>query len=268
MKSPILMDMANIHNFSFSKLSTYHTCPYQYYRNYIKRQHGENNGFSEYGSVVHEILENYFRGNLEVFELEQKYEEAIADVEVSMLLPSKNGHIRKDITNSYYRGGLEYFQNFEDFPGMTVIGVEERFNVLMEHKGKKFMLNGFIDLVCEKDGELYVIDHKSKAKFKNSDEKKKYFRQLALYSIYISKKYGKPVKELWFNQFRIHVLEKCVLTDEILTEALDWAVDTIEQIDSETMWLPKIDNFYCLNLCNYRYTCHYSELYDESENIA
>ena len=115
MKSPILMDMANIHNFSFSKLSTYHTCPYQYYRNYIKRQHGENNGFSEYGSVVHEILENYFRGNLEVFELEQKYEEAIADVEVSMLLPSKNGHIEKTSPTLIIVADLNTFKTLKIF---------------------------------------------------------------------------------------------------------------------------------------------------------
>lgn len=53
-----------------------------------------------------------------------------------------------------------------------------------------------------------------------------------------------------------------------MTEALDWAVDTIEQIEQEQMWFPVQDNFFCGNLCNFRTSCLYSDLYEnEGENI-
>jgi len=267
--NPVIMDMAGIDRFSFSKLSTYHTCPLQYQKNYIDRERGEDNSFGEYGTKVHKILEDYFNGNLVTFELEAKYEEAMDEIMenggVTMLVKGKDGYSEINITNSYYNGGLNYFQSFDGFPELTILGVEEKFDLLIEHKGKRFIFNGFIDLVAEKDGDLIIIDHKSKAKFKSADEKKRYFRQLALYAIYAEYKYGKPVKECWFNQFRIGVIEKMKLTEKIMTESLDWAVDTIEQIEQEQMWFPVQDNFFCSNLCNFRASCLYSDLY-EGEN--
>lgn len=262
------MDLQGIDRFSFSKLSCYHTCPLQYQKNYINREgRGEQNSFGDYGTNAHEILEDYFNGKLATFELEGKFEEMMEGViengGVTMLIKNKDKYSKIDLTDSYYRTGLEYFQNFDGMPGIKVLGIEEKFDLLLEHKGKKFILNGFIDLVAEKDGDLIIIDHKSKAKFKSKAEKHQYFRQLVLYAIHAEYKYGKPVKECWFNQFRVGVIEKLKLTDELRKEALDWAVDTIEQIEQEQLWLPKIDMFFCANLCGYRFECPYSDLCEE-----
>jgi len=268
MKSPIVLDITGIDKYSFSKLSSFHTCPLQYHKNYIEREKGEDNPFSTYGSFCHSVLEDYFNGKLSNYELEAKYEEEFQTIidsgGISMLISSKNGVFEKDLTENYYESGLTYFQTFDGMPELNVLGVEDHFDLLLNYKGKKFMFQGFIDLVAEKDGELVIVDHKSKSKFKNKDEKKKYVRQLALYSIYASYKYEKPVKEVWFNQFRIGEMTKFELTDEIISEALDWAVDTIEQIEGEILWLPNQESvFFCENLCNYgRTTCEYSSLYE------
>ena len=268
MKSPIASDMTGIEKYSFSKLSSFHTCNLQYSKNYLCREQGEDNPFSTYGSFCHEVLENYFNGDLESYELESKYEKEFHKVEdaggISILISSKNGVFEKDLTDSYYESGLTYFQTFDGMPELKPLGVEEHFNLLLDHKGKKFMFQGYIDLVAEKNGKLVILDHKSKAKFKNAKERKAYCRQLALYSIYASYKYGKPCDEIIFNQFRIGEVNSFKLTDEIIEEALDWAVDTITQIEAEKLWLPNTESpFFCENLCNYRYTCPFSSLCEE-----
>lgn len=270
MQSPIVLDMTGIDKYSFSKLSAFHSCNLQYYNNYISKENlpRTSNSFADYGTAAHEILEQYFNGSLATFELSTKYEEAFEEIRdnggVSMLVGGKNGYSNIDLTESYYNSGLEYFENFDGFPDLTPLETECRFDLLLEHKGKKFVFTGFIDLVAEKDGELYVIDHKSKSKFKSVKEKKEYSRQLALYSLYASHKYGKPVKEVWFNQFRIDVITKFTLTDTIIEEALDWAVDTIQQIEEEEIWLPNTSSeFFCSNLCDWKTSCIYSKLYEQ-----
>lgn len=270
MQDPIVLNLTGIERYSFSKLSTFHTCNLQYDFNYHRKLKGESNSFAEYGTASHEILEQFFNGNLATFELSTKYEEAFEQIRenggVSMLVSGKNGFSNIDLTESYYESGLDYFENFDGFPELEPIGVEERFDLLLEHKGKKFILNGFIDLVAKKDGDLIIIDHKSKSKFKSIKEKNEYCRQLALYSLFASHKYKQPVKEVWFNQFRIGTITKFDLTDNIIEEALDWAADTIEQIERESLWLPNTSNdFFCSVLCDFRYICQYSKLYEQEE---
>lgn len=270
MQSPIILDLTGIEKYSFSKLSSFHTCNLQYHNNYISKENLQqtSNSFADYGTAAHEILEQYFNGSLATFELSTKYEEAFEQIRenggVSMLVSGKNGFSNIDLTESYYESGLDYFENFDGFPELEPIGVEERFDLLLEHKGKKFILNGFIDLVAKKDGDLIIIDHKSKSKFKSIKEKNEYLRQLALYSLFASHKYKQPVKEVWFNQFRIGTITKFDLTDSIIEEALDWAVDTIERIEEENWWLPNTSSeFFCNNLCNFRFYCQYSKLYEQ-----
>jgi len=273
MQNPIILDLTGIDRYSFSKLSSFHTCQLQYDYNYNKKIPGESNSFADYGTSSHEILEKFFNGNLATFELTTEYEKVFEEIRdnggVSMLVGGKNGYSTIDLTESYYNSGLEYFDTFDGFPDLELISTEKRFDLLLEHKGKKFILNGFIDLVAKKDGDLIIIDHKSKSKFKSTQEKKEYSRQLALYSLYASHKYGQPVKEVWFNQFRIGTITKFELTDDLIEEALDWAVDTIEQIEQENWWLPNtISNFFCNNLCNFRYICPYSKLYEQEGETA
>ena len=265
----IVQDLTGVNRYSFSRLSTYHTCQYQYNERYNRKKHGLSNGFSSYGTMVHSILELYFNEELGANDLKDEYVERFSEEcseGIQMLIPSKNNDFfEKYLTELYYNDGYRFFENFEGFQDnfgnkdkYKVLGVEENFNLLINHKDKPFILNGFIDLIIEKDNELYVIDHKSKGKFKSVGEKAEYCRQLALYSLYVQYKWGRPVKEAWFNQFRINHIEKFKMTDEVIEEALDWAVDTVKNIESEFLWLPNTsDIFYCTNLCDFRDECEY-----------
>lgn len=258
----IKMDLTNVGRYSFSRLSTYHTCQYQYNEHYNNKESGENNTFAGYGTMAHEILEKYYNGDLKAEDMKEEYQKGFSEEcgdGVIMYAPKKDGdYFEKDLTELYYNSGLEYFSDFEGFDDLNILGVEEEFSFLLSYNDVNFILGGFIDLVAEKDGYLYVIDHKSKGKFKSKAEKKKYRRQLALYSLAAERKWGKPVKEVWFNQFRLNHIEKFKLDDEMVEEALMWATDTVKAIESEFMWLPNTsDKFYCKNLCDIREKCPY-----------
>lgn len=256
-------DLTGIGRYSFSRLSAYHTCQHQYNQYYNNRKSGNGNAFASYGTMAHSILESYFRSEVPLDNLKDEYVQRFSEEcsdGIQMFIPTKDGgFFQKDLTNLYYEGGLEFFEKFDGLKEMDVLGVEEDFDILINYKDVCFILNGFIDLIAQdKDGNLYVIDHKSKGKFKSVAEKNEYRRQLALYSIYAMFKYKMPVKEAWFNQFRINHIEKFEMTDEIIEEALEWAANTVMDIESESLWLPNTsDRFYCRNLCDMRDQCVY-----------
>jgi len=260
----VIKDLTGIGRYSFSRLSTYHTCQYQYNEHYNNRKNGVGNTFASYGTMAHAILEEFSRKELEKEDLAKEYKERFEKEcgdGISMSIPKKDGgFFEKDLTDLYYNSGLAYFEDFNGWDDMEVLGIEEHFDILLKHNDVNFIFNGFIDLVTEKDNCLYVIDHKSKGKFKSKKEQAKYRRQLALYAIYAEHKWQKEVKEVWFNQFRINTTMKYELTDKIVKEALDWASDTVKDIESEVMWLPNTsDAFYCKNLCDLRNECPYSK---------
>ena len=64
----------SIERYSFSKLSTWWTCPYGYYQRYIEHKAGIGNAFASFGTFVHELMEKYAKGEAELWDLPQIYE--------------------------------------------------------------------------------------------------------------------------------------------------------------------------------------------------
>lgn len=265
----IVADTRGVEKFSFSKLNSFHQCKYAYDLCYHKKVKGEGNGFGHIGTEVHSILERFSNEELLQFELVDTFlEEFEYAVPNGVKLYFASGAY-KDLTENYKTQCVNFLTNWCGFNGMHVIASEEEFNMLFRIKDKYIFLNGFIDVVAEdKDGEIYIIDYKSKSAFKNKKEVAEYARQLYLYSVWVKHKYGKAPKELWFYQFRIDHIEKIAYSLEELEDVLNWTYNTLVDIEEEQFWLPinfsketdkSIDNatFFCRNLCDYRGTCDY-----------
>ena len=94
---------------SFSRLNSFYTCPYEWNRKYINCEYGENGFFGEFGSHCHSLLEGYAKGEISIFEISQKYEEEFNEVVVHDTPPNKY----TDIRQSYFDKGLEYFNNID-----------------------------------------------------------------------------------------------------------------------------------------------------------
>lgn len=266
----VIADVSNVEKYSFSKLSTIHQCPYMYDLYYNQKIEGENNGMAQCGSLVHSILERYFKRELLQFELVDTFlDEFDEKVPNGVTLTFSSG-FEKDMTEKYKEQCIDFLSNFQTIENLDVVSIEENFNLLTMIKDKTIILNGFIDIIAkDKENNFYVIDWKSKSKFKNKAEIKEYARQLYLYSIYVKHKFGKYPKEIWFYQFRIGHIEKIIFNEMDFEEALDWAYDTVKQIENEQFFLP-IDfskyetptalndaKFFCANLCDYSKICDY-----------
>lgn len=240
---------------SFSRMNSYYNCPYEWYLHYYLCNHSEGGFFSEYGSLMHSILEKYAKGNLSLFELNQYYEEHFNE-EIPHDAPPNN---YVDIRQSYYDKGVDYLDNIDlDLDSYEILGVEKK--VEFELFGKKFI--GFIDLLVrdKQTGEIIIIDHKSASIkiLKNGNISKsdqahflEFKRQLYLYSYPIIKEYGKVSKLKW-NMFKDRRWIEIPWKQEEYDEAIQWAKDTLELIEKETEWAPNPDPYYCRYLCGQR----------------
>lgn len=217
---------------SFSKVNSYEICPRMFQLSYLKKVEKESNAFSEYGSFCHSLLERYYNGELEFFELSDAYEDEYDRNVVTPFPPCQYA----DLAITYYEQGLAYFDHFEgNTSNVQIIAVEEK--ACYTIGGYDFI--GYIDLLIEKDGEYIIVDHKSKKSFKSKQEKENYLRQLYLYAGYVFEKYGKYPSKLMFNMFRVRGKETENFDPNKLHQAQIWFIRTIERIYQDTEYRMK-----------------------------
>lgn len=236
-------DLTGVQKYSYSKLSSIYQCPYSFWLNYSTKNRGLQNGFAECGSLVHEILEKYLVGKMYQFEMKDYFLEHFNEaVPNGVYLTSASG-FKVDLTDKYKTQISSFLENFEGFQingePLEIITTEKRFEYMVKIDDKRFILNGILDVIAkDKDGNLYIIDHKSKAKFASEAEKRGYAKQLYIYAIYICHTYGKFPKALVFDMFRVNHLEVIDFKKKDYQEVLKWARDSVEKIETEDLFLP------------------------------
>lgn len=246
---------------SFSRLNAFYNCPYEWKLHYLDRNKGVDSSFGQFGSFCHKCLEMYAKGELDIFDISEYYEEHYCD-EVTMEFPF-NKYV--DMGISYYEKGLDYFNKLDfDLDKYDILGVEKRVNF----KIGKYDFVGYIDLLLreKESGKIIILDHKSASikilksgKISKSDQSHflEFERQLYLYSKAVIEDYGR-VDSLEWNMFKDQTSIKIPWNEDEYKEALKWAEDTIHLIENEKEWKPKVDFFYCNNLCSQRFNaCQY-----------
>ena len=216
---------------SFSSVNTYGTCPQAFRLGYMDALPRVGNAFSDWGTFMHSLMEQYFRGKLEFFELSQAYVDGYKSAVQSKFPPNKFC----DLGQRYYAAGKEYLDSFDGaaFDGCEVVGVEQK--VRLTVKGRPFI--GFIDLVLKKGDDYIIVDHKSKSAFKTKREQAEYARQLYLYAIYVHETYGRWPIKLIFHMVRNHgELVEIPFKEEDCEAAQQWFAETIDRIYADTVF--------------------------------
>lgn len=259
---------------SFSSVNCYNNCPKCFYLSYLQYPPLEkvNNAFAQWGTLGHSLFERYVNGELELFELGDKYEEEY-DEEVTFPFPP-NKYV--DLNESYHDNGRDYFENWNGFPDNWEL-VESEKEIHLDINGNAFI--GFIDLIVrdKNTGKYIIVDHKSKSKFKNDEEQAEYARQLYLYSLHIKEAFGEYPSQLIFNMFRANDVVKIRFNEKELDEAVKWFTNTIKTIKKEASFKDKIaieyrkkgkplknykkNDFFCCHLCSVRNCCLRSKDY-------
>ena len=167
------------------------------------------------------------------------------------------------IVQSYIEKGLNYLKSVQKFP-YKPLGIEKQ--VKFEVGG--FLFVGVIDYLGEKDGELYIIDNKSrdlKPRSKratptiNDNTLDEMLKQLYLYAIAVKREFGKYPKSLCFNCFKSGVFIEEPFVESKLEDTVKWAVSTINDIIKTEDFSPYIEYFPCTYICGVNDDCMYRE---------
>lgn len=246
---------------SFSRLSTFDRCPYNFYLDYIKKVDKSQNAFSQYGTFVHDILERYARDELLIFELLDEYKENFT-ANVTYDFPP-NRYV--DLAQTYFQGGYEYLSKFEGFGNYETLEVEKevKFNI------DKYPFIGYIDLVVKnKNGGIEIVDHKSKdlskprkSTWEDIEKRRKselyeYLRQLYIYAIPLIEHENITPEYLNFNCFRKSKWIKIKFDIDDYEESKQWALDVINRIYAdENMKEVYNKDFFCNFICGVGHYC-------------
>lgn len=229
---------------SYSRLNTYTTCPYEFKLRYLDGLSKADNAFAEFGTICHEILASYYNGMLPVESMGQLFASRFEELQFPY----------RRLQDTYLASGKCLFDFFVDpFSNSNVVDVEQKTKTKIE--GLRFI--GVMDLVLEKDG-LQIVDHKSHAPFKTEDEKNDFSRQLYLYAILAKSKYDCYPKKLTFNHFRHSTQYDIDFSENDLVRTKDWILRTWDKLyaDTEFKATPPSD-FYCKHLCSARHHCEH-----------
>lgn len=251
--APLIDDMT----WSYSRVKSFETCPYKWYLRYIVGLHGKRMFFADYGTFMHKLLESFHKGEATPQQLVERY---LCDFkkEVGGFAPSGR------VLANYFQGGLQYLRTLQ--PVQTkVLGVEKEvcFSV------GTYPFVGYIDLLCEQDGSLIVIDNKSRnlkprskrAKPTKTDaELDEYLRQLYIYSIAVENEYGRLPTKLCFNCFREQVFIQEPFSEKAFAASQEWLLSNIAKIRTESEFKPSVEFFKCTYLCEMQDHCEYFDL--------
>lgn len=250
---PVIRDMT----WSYSRIKAFEDCPYRWYLKYIRRLKGKDMFFASYGSFVHKLLELYYKGEKTPKQLCDMYLQDFKK-EVVGFAPSKTVFV------NYFKSGLDYLRGFQPLP-FKPLAIEKEVNFKID--GIPFV--GYIDFLGEKDGDIYVVDNKSrnlkprterKTPTKTDLELDHYLRQLYLYSVPIIEEYGKCPKSLCFNCFRTPILIEEPFKEDAYAESKVWLKEKVDTIAAETDFKPDMDFFKCKHLCEMHDFCEYYEM--------
>ena len=236
-------------DWSYSRVSSFDQCPRMFNLTYLLCKDRVDNAFAQWGTLAHSILERYFRGRAELWDLSGLYEEEYSEA-VTERFPFPR------LEESYRERGLEYFDTFSGqlADEKEVLAVEDRYT----SKLRGVSIVGVIDLVLNNDSGLIVCDHKSRGRWKSREERRKYLRQLNLYAIRVKEKYGEWPRELWFNKFREGVLDREPFSLATARADATWFLRSIDNIYKARDFPAKPDRFFCDYLCSVREHCEHS----------
>lgn len=255
---------------SFSKLAAFKQCPMSFYLQYVENPGSDDElpgYFSQYGTLMHSILESYFKNETPLFCLAEEWQDRY-DNEVTITPPP----FPANFGEKNYNAAIEYLENFKGIPdGYEVISVENKF--VIDIGG--YRVSGIADLVLRgPSGEIEVWDHKTKSDASMKKEYQLYRKQLYLYAIWIHGEYGVWPTKLCFNMTKSGKMIEESFDLNMVNETIDWFINTIHEIeacDALEAWNTCIaDNerkepYFCRWICGVNPAC---DRYQEVHQIA
>jgi len=239
--------------YSYSNFSSFDTCRLGWKLNYIDKKERLGNFFSDFGSFIHKLLEEYFGGTLDIEDMIEYYEK-----NYSLNVTTAPPPFPKGMGERYYQSGLDFFGNFVSYgvkrENYEVLGIE--ISVYTSYDDISLVVKPDLVLLNKKTGKVTLLDYKT-SKF--SEEKLEgYKNQLYLYAYFLWAEKHIEVDKIivWF----IRDQKLCEIENNPLEvqKTLDWLKDTRNKISEETEWAPNLskeNEYFCYNLCSVKNDC-------------
>jgi len=242
--------------FSYSSVTSFITCPLMFKLTYIDSEKRSGNWYSDFGLLMHETLEKYFKNELDIIELSSFYE-----TNYSKIVTSTPPAFPRGIAERYYNDGLEFFNNFDfDKNKYEIISVENKIETV--YNNIKLVLKPDLVLKEKKSGDIILFDYKTSDPFKNgkTDKKKleEYKRQMYLYAYFISHTTDIKINKikLWF--VRINKWYEFDYVEKDAGDVIDWLFLKVLDIQSEENFEhcdTTKNKFFCQMLCSVSEKC-------------
>lgn len=246
---------------SYSRVSTFEQCPYAWKLTYIDGEPSTQNYFSQFGLVLHDLLEDFWNGDLDLWDLPMEFDDKHSK-DVTEPLPHFLVQYATDQKN--FDGAMKFLEDLDwNRDEWEVLGNETTINC--EYKGLQLTIRPDLIAKNKETGLVYLIDYKTSNPFNKRSGKpiqKKidpYWKQLSLYAYFIEKELGIKIDKLriYFPKLTLDKTLEVRYTKELAEETLDWWHSTALKAIAEEEFLPNVDNFFCGNLCGVRNICHH-----------
>lgn len=138
---------------SYSRLEIFDDCPYRWFLTYIHtpKLKKEDKFYATYGLFMHDLLEKYYRG-------ENSKEEILIMFLTQFKERTKGtGRPKSATVQKYFQSGIEFIKSLEPMR-FKMISVEEK----IDFKIGGLNFTGRIDYLGEEDGDLVIVDNKSR----------------------------------------------------------------------------------------------------------
>lgn len=227
-KTPDVVEFLRGYPISATALDTYLKCPLQFYFGYVlnlqeRQEVGEDLEKKELGTLVHAILEDYFKPllgrRLKPADLDPKRLGAVADAFFRRAFgedPSGTAYLtqvqaRRHLMEFIALHQAPLVRDLEGRPrGVEILSLEKKLDWELKVGDRTFRLTGKVDRTETRQGQLYVLDYKSAWNEKNYGLNFKKFvpedraswnqavrsLQLPFYAMLLSRIHGKPSADI------------------------------------------------------------------------
>lgn len=166
---------------SWSKLSTYMTSPFEYYLKYIAHAKEDRTDcvYAPMGTICHSTIEDFYSGKISHEKMLSQFEDGwITAIDIIDLKFDRNDeHKNKSIKSKYKENLVHFFKNHQKIPYKVIL---EQF---MTAKVGNHVFQGYIDAYYKDEEENhYIIDWKTSTEYKGKDLDEK-SGQLIVYAI-------------------------------------------------------------------------------------
>jgi RecB family exonuclease len=237
--------------YSFSRLTSWNTCKGAWNRNYNLNDKGEDNWFSRFGTLAHDIFEKVDRKEIPASEAKNQW---LTRYTAEVLLGADSHEV--PWMENWCKDAFKFFALFQGWR-TEAVWIEEH----VEIDRGTFKFQGYVDrLSILPSGDYSMQDYKCSKVYTGETLREK-ARQMYLYSAAVKERFGVFPKNLIFMHFRQNAPVTIPFKEADYFEAWDWAAKTVAEIEAYEGDYPLTDNgYFCKAICNYRNSCPVASL--------